>query len=619
MTSRETVLLAEIATLRSQLDAADEARRQREMALHDSMDFARLALSAVNGVGVWTYDVATDIFVCDEAIAKLYALDIDEAVNGIKRERFLANVHPDDKLALRNTMQGGLIQSGDLELEYRICHPDQSVRWVLSRGHTYFDDADRPVRRTGVGIDMTKERLMEQQLRQSQKMEAVGQLTGGLAHDFNNLLAGITGSLELLGKRIEQGRTDNLNRYIQAAQGAAKRAAALTHRLLAFSRRQTLAPTPTDINQLVAGMEDLIRRTVGPEIAMAVDDEDDLDVALVDAHQLENALLNLCINARDAMPSGGEMVIRTANIQLNDDEARQRELPAGAYLSLSVTDTGTGMTPEVIAHAFDPFFTTKPIGQGTGLGLSMIYGFVHQSGGHVRIDSAPGVGSTISLLFPRHRLAQTDAGPGSNVTRTVDTGHASDDHAAHHTGTLPNGAHRGALTGLPNNDGTLPATAHRPSHASPEMTDTMLGSSRGDRSAITVLVVDDEITVRLLIAEVLSDLGYRTIEAADGAAGLRILQSTTRIDLLITDVGLPGGINGRQVADAGRVLRPALKVIIVTGYAEQKVLGNHQLESGMHLLTKPFALPALTAQIQTLLADVNANTVVPAAPSAPLF
>jgi PAS domain S-box-containing protein len=384
----------------------------------------------------------------------------------------------------------------------------------------------------------------EEALRQSQKMEAVGQLTGGIAHDFNNLLAGITGSLELLSARIAQGRHKEADRYINAAQGAAKRASALTHRLLAFSRRQTLAPKVTNINSLVAGMEELIRRTVGPSITIEVVGTAGLWSALVDPHQLENALLNLCINARDAMPEGGRITIETANKWLDERSARERDLPPGQYISLCVTDTGTGMTPEVIARAFDPFFTTKPIGQGTGLGLSMIYGFVRQSGGQVRIYSEVGQGTTMCLYLPRHH-------------------------------------------------GEADATAGEMEHAA---------APRAEQGE-TVLVVDDEPTVRMLVTEVLEDLGYNAIEAADGPAALKILQSDVRIDLLVTDVGLPGGINGRQVADAARVARPDLKVLFITGYAENAAVGHGHLEPGMHLLTKPFSMDALADRVRALIAD----------------
>ena len=393
-----------------------------------------------------------------------------------------------------------------------------------------------------VGRDVTDRKRLEEELRQSQKMEAVGQLTGGLAHDFNNLLTGITGGLELLETRLAQGRTADAARYIGAAQGAAKRAAALTHRLLAFSRRQTLEPKPVDANRLIGGLLELVGRTVGPAIEVHVDGSEDLWPTLVDANQLENALLNLCINARDAMPDGGRLVIETANRQLDERSGRMRDLPAGHYVSVCVNDNGAGMPPEVIARAFDPFFTTKPLGQGTGLGLSMVYGFVRQSGGQVRIHSQPGQGTSVCLFLPRHGAA------------------ADADQAAPHGGAL--------MTG------------------------------QGE----TVLVVDDEPTIRMLVGDVLEELHYATVEAEDGAAGLEILRSDKRIDLLVTDVGLPGGMNGRQVADAGRALRPGLRVLFITGYAESAALDGGHLEDGMQVLTKPFAMEELTRRIRDLLA-----------------
>ena len=393
-----------------------------------------------------------------------------------------------------------------------------------------------------VGRDVTALRQTEEALRQSQKMEAVGQLTGGLAHDFNNLLTGITGSLDLLSTRIAQGRLKDVDRYTTAAQSAAKRAAALTHRLLAFSRRQTLDPKPTDVNRLVAGMEELVRRTIGPAVELQTVAAGGLWATLVDPPQLENALLNLCINARDAMPSGGRLTIETGNRWLDARAARERELQPGQYMSLCVSDNGTGMPPDVIAKAFDPFFTTKPIGQGTGLGLSMIYGFVRQSGGQVRIYSEPGDGTMVCLYLPRH------------------------------------------------------VGAIEETEAPPELADAPRA-----QAGETVLVVDDEPTVRMLVSEVLEELGYAAIEAADGPSGLKVLQSDARIDLLVTDVGLPGGMNGRQVADAARVTRPKLKVLFITGYAENAVLNHGHLDPGMHVLTKPFAMETLASRIKELI------------------
>ncbi|WP_428377076.1 PAS domain S-box protein [Lichenicoccus sp.] len=450
--------------------------------------------------------------------------------------RFDALLHPDDLASTRAALER--LRGGEpvRDLDTRVRARSGSYRWY---SWTCLADGDEFY---AAGRDMTARKSLEEQLRQSQKMEAVGQLTGGLAHDFNNLLTGIVGSLELLQTRIDQGRVGDLARYVNAAQGAANRAAALTHRLLAFSRRQTLDPRTVDADALVDGIEELIRRTVGPGIDLLVVKTPDLWSTLCDPNQLENALLNLCINARDAMPGGGRLTIETANRLVDPYAAHMRDLVAGRYVALSVTDTGAGMPPEVVERAFDPFFTTKPLGQGTGLGLSMIYGFVKQSGGQIRIHSTVGDGTGVTLYLPCH-------------------------------------------DGAADADAAAAALAEAPR------------ASDGE----TVLVVDDEPTVRMLVVEVLSELGYRAVEASDGPSGLRILQSGRSIDLLVTDVGLPGGMNGRQLADAARVGSPALKVLFITGYAENAVVGRGMLEPGMQIMSKPFSMESLATRIREIL------------------
>jgi signal transduction histidine kinase/CheY-like chemotaxis protein len=369
---------------------------------------------------------------------------------------------------------------------------------------------------------LTEREEAETALRQAQKMEAVGQLTGGLAHDFNNLLAGISGAFEMIGVRLAQGRVADVERYLAAGQGATRRASALTHRLLAFSRRQTLSPRPIVVNRLLGDFSELVRRTVGPQISVETIAASGLWPAMVDANQLENALLNLCINARDAMPHGGRITIETANRWLDDRTAREHGLTAGQYVTVCTSDTGTGIEKSIIDRVFDPFFTTKPIGQGTGLGLSMVYGFARQSNGHVRIYSEAGQGTMVCIYLPRYRGEEEAEEP------------------------VPAG-------------------------------DLPVGVEAGE----TVLVIDDEPSVRMLVCDALSDLGYHCVEAGDGPAGLRILESRARIDLLVTDVGLPGGLNGRQVADAARALRPDLRILFVTGYAENAVLNHGHIEHGM--------------------------------------
>ena len=518
--------------------------RRREKALVEAEGFTRLALHSVGGVGIWSADLQQGTYVCDAAIAELYGVDPARGAAGVPAAEFLAYVHPDDLPQLRTAIARSLTSGADMAFEYRLRHPDGALRWVLSRWRTHLDEHGQPVRRTGVGIETTAQRSLEEQLRQAQKMEAVGQLTGGLAHDFNNLLAGITGALDLIQIRLRQGRLNDLERFMGVAQGATRRAAALTHRLLAFSRRQTLDPKPTDVNALVAGMEELIRRTVGPQVALEVVGAVGLWPSLIDAGQLENALLNLCINARDAMPDGWRITIETANKWLDHGAAQAHDMPQGQYLSLCVTDTGTGMALELMAKVFEPFFTTKPIGEGTGLGLSMIQGFARQSGGEVRIYSEVGQGTTVCLYLPRHY------GP-------LDTDEL----------------------------------APRAAQAAP--------AGQGE----TVLVVDDEPSVRMLVTEVLQDLGYVVLEAGDSVAGLRLLQSGVRIDLLVSDVGLPGGMNGRQLAEAGLERRPGLKVLFITGFAENSLIGNGYLKPGMQVLTKPFAVDMLAKRIGELIGN----------------
>ncbi|WP_312806741.1 PAS domain-containing protein [Agrobacterium cavarae] len=385
--------------------------------------------------------------------------------------------------------------------------------------------------------------VAEEALRQAQKMEAVGQLTGGLAHDFNNILAGISGSLEMMNTRLAQGRVGDLSRYINGAMGATKRASALTQRLLAFSRRQTLDPKPLNINTLVDSMLDLVIRSVGPEIKVETVGAAGLWPTFVDTSQLENALLNLCINARDAMPNGGKLTIETGNRWMDERTARMRGLEPGQYVSLCVSDTGTGMSQDIIERAFDPFFTTKPIGQGTGLGLSMVYGFAGQSGGAARIYSELGKGTMICIYLPRY-------------SGSIDT-------------------------------------------TDPEA-EASIDAPRADGDE-TILVVDDEPLVRMLAVEELQDLGYSVIEAEDAPSALRLLNSNRQISLLITDVGLPGGMNGRQLADAARTNRPDLEVLFITGYAENAVLNHGHLEHGMHVMTKPFQLDVFAQRVKSLI------------------
>ncbi|WP_421525912.1 response regulator [Pseudomonas yamanorum] len=381
----------------------------------------------------------------------------------------------------------------------------------------------------------------EEALRQSQKMEAVGQLTGGIAHDFNNMLTGIIGSLELLRRRVARGRTEDLDSLIDLGVTSANRAAALTHRLLAFSRRQSLDSKPVQINQLVSSMGELLHRSLNESITLDIRLTEQLWTAEVDPNQLESALLNLAINARDAMPNGGKLVVETTNRHLDSVfTAAYGTLTPGDYVELSVSDTGCGMPESVISRAFDPFFTTKPIGQGTGLGLSMIYGFARQSHGHVSIHSVVGQGTTVSLFLPRY------------------------------VGEV--------IADEPLNPALLPF------------------ANAGE----TVLIVEDDPAVRVLVSAVLSELGYAFVEAGDADSAMPIIESSQRIDLLISDVGLPG-MNGRQLAEIGRQVRPDLKVLFITGYAEHAAVRGGFLDPGMQMITKPFTFDLLTATVREMI------------------
>lgn len=381
----------------------------------------------------------------------------------------------------------------------------------------------------------------EEALRQSQKMEAVGQLTGGIAHDFNNMLTGIIGSLELLRRRLARGRLDDLDSLIDLGVTSANRAAGLTHRLLAFSRRQSLDSKAVQMNTLVLSMGELLQRSLNESIQLEMRLNDQLWIAEADPNQLESALLNLVLNARDAMPEGGKLVVETSNQVLKPEFTEAYpNLEPGDYVMLSVTDNGSGMPQSVVSRAFDPFFTTKPIGQGTGLGLSMIYGFSKQSRGHVSIDSEIDQGTTVKLYLPRFR--------GEELEHPV-----SDAQQA------------------------------------PEAMD-------GE----TVLIVEDDPAVRVLVSAVLSELGYAFVEAGDADGAVPILNSTQRIDLLISDVGLPG-MNGRQLAEIGRQYRPGLKVLFITGYAEHAAVRGGFLDPGMQMITKPFTFDLLTAKVREMI------------------
>ncbi|MGE4049039.1 MAG: ATP-binding protein [Acetobacteraceae bacterium] len=383
---------------------------------------------------------------------------------------------------------------------------------------------------------MTERARAEEALRHGQKMEAIGQLTGGIAHDFNNMLQGIMGSLEIAQRQLERGRTAQVARFLDIAHEAARRSGVLTQRLLAFARRQRLDPRPVDPDELISGLAELIHRTVGPEIQVELRVKNGNGGVLCDPVELESTLLNLCINARDAMPDGGRLVIGTDSRTVSVAAvAGPEEAAPGDYTVIWVKDTGTGIPPDVLSRVFEPFFTTKPMGQGTGLGLSQVYGFVRQSGGFVQLQSALGQGTTVRLFLPRHARMEADVG-------------------------------------------SLPAPAKEE-----------IGAGE------TVLLVDDEELVRQAAAARLRELDYHVLEAEDGPSAMRVVQTASDLALLITDVGLPNGMNGRQLAEAIREQRPGLPVLFITGYS------GTILPSGVEVIGKPFDLETLVRRVRAIL------------------
>jgi signal transduction histidine kinase len=416
---------------------------------------------------------------------------------------------------------------------------------ALSRAHAELAEhaAELATVNDDLETQIAQREKVEEALRQAQKMEAIGQLTGGVAHDFNNLLQVILGNLERLAPRLRgTGADDELRRLIDAASRAAARAATLTQRLLAFSRRQPLMPTTLDVNRLVVGMSELISRTLGEAIRTETLLSGNVWRVSADENQLESALLNLAVNARDAMPSGGRLTVETRNVTLDEAYAGSQDgVQPGDYVQIAVTDTGTGMTKDVVERAFDPFFTTKGIGQGTGLGLSQVYGFVRQSGGHVRIYSEPGQGTTVKLYLPRQpAMAAREATP------------------------MPAPVPRGVSTE-------------------------------------TILVVEDEPDVRVFARDTLRGLGYGVREAGDGKQALDIIEHEPKVRLLLTDIGLPGGLDGRELADEVRRRRPDLKVLFTTGYAHDATMRNVGSGTAVELLSKPFNAAELARMVRTAL------------------
>ncbi len=548
-------------------DVTEEVQREHSDSLSHFEERFRAALLA-SGIGTFTWFLCDGSLSLDSSLEQIFHLPLGQQVTSV--DGFVQQVHPDDRVHLRQAFDH-YARGDDFTAEFRLMNPG-AERWLACKAKAFRDAngtlayvagacTDISARRYAedalrvsendlrqlnetlearVATEVTERSRAEEALRQAQKMEAVGQLTGGIAHDFNNLLTGIIGSLDLMQRRHQRGEPLQLERYIGAAVTSAQRAAALTQRLLAFSRQQALDLRPVDVNQLVASLEDLLHRTTGENITIETRLSGGLLPACMDVNQLETALINLVINARDAMPYGGRITLSTASFTMGKSpDPKTSGMAAGEYVLLSVVDTGTGMARNVMARAFEPFFTTKPIGQGTGLGLSMVYGYIKQSKGYIQIESEPGVGTRVHLYLPVHQ-------------------------------------------------GESAAIAGQPDHAP-------VGAGE------TILVVEDEPVVRALVVEVLNELGYQTLEAGEASEALRITESGQRIDLLISDVGLPG-MNGRQLADIARQQRPGLKVLFATGYAES-FAANDFLGPDMAVITKPFAIDVLATKVGEILGN----------------
>lgn len=475
------------------------AEKEREEKLRDTRDFARLALNAIGGVGVWTSDLTAGRYYCDAAIAELYALDLVEGALGLDRAGFFANVHPDDRAAIDHAEE----EPGDSALEYRIVHPEGALRWVLARVHTSVDSDGVPIRRTAIGVDMTRQRLIEEQLRQSQKVEAVGQLTGGVAHDFNNLLTVIRGSVDLLRRPglSEARRT----RYVDAISDTTDRATKLTSQLLAFARRQALKPETFDARDSVSAVAEMIETLVGPRVAVSLALAASPCLIDVDRSQFDTALVNMAVNARDAMQGEGGLVIRVDQAATMPAIRAHPVLP-GSFVAIALSDTGSGIPADELDRIFEPFFTTKGVGHGTGLGLSQVFGFARQSGGDVIAESRPGEGATFTLYLP----CVDGAAPAAPAIATAST--------------------------MPVGDG------------------------------ICILVVEDSPDVGAFATHALAELGYGTHYAASAAAALEILAGGYAIDAVFADVVMPG-MSGIDLALEIRRLYPALPVILTSGYS----------------------------------------------------
>jgi PAS domain S-box-containing protein len=518
-------------------------RMRSEEALRESEARYRL-VARVTFNAIWDWDLVRNEVTWNEGVQTLFGYSADDVKP--QRDWWVERIHLEDRARIITGLNR-LLDSGEQiwSEEYRFCCRNGSYASVIDRGYVMHDDDGKPVRMIGAMLDITERKQLEEQLRQSQKMEVVGRLAGGIAHDFNNLLTVITGYSKLLLQR-DMDEHDPLRKYVVEIDKAGERAAALTHQLLAFSRKQILQPEVLDLNVVIAEMDKMLQRLIGEDINLVTIPGKDLGWVKADPGQMEQVIVNLAVNARDAMPQGGKLTIETANVELDERYARQRaEVTSGPYVMLAVSDTGVGITEETLSHIFEPFFTTKEQGKGTGLGLATAYGIVKQSGGHLWVYSEVGRGTMFKVYLPRLGETGVAVEPGSS------------------------------RPGLP-------------------------------QGSETILLVEDEAGVRELILDVLTDRGYIVLEARDGNEALRLCeQHSSPIHLLLTDVVMPGGMNGRELAERLTSLHPELKVLYMSGYTDEAIIHHGVLDRGTIFLQKPFTPNALERKAREVLDMAN--------------
>ncbi len=534
----EVRLLALSESLEARVKERTQALEASYSQLRESERGFRLLVEGVTDYAIFMLDPNGNVVKWNPGAERLKGYTSAE-IMGENFSRFYTE--EDRRSGLPRRLLDQAVATGKTEAEGWRVRKDGSRFWANVVIHSLRDPDGQLLGFAKVTRDLTERRTAEEQLRQAQKMEAVGQLTGGIAHDFNNLLTVISGNLETLKRRLPDQADQGLLRFVNLALHGASRAAVLTNQLLAFSRRQPLEPKVIPVNKLITRISELLRRTLPESVAIETVLAGGVWSIFADAGQLENCLLNLAVNARDAMPDGGKLTIEAANVYLDEDYATSADVRSGQYVGIFVSDTGLGMTDEVIAKAFEPFFTTKDAGQGTGLGLSQVYGFVKQSGGHVKIYSEFGQGTTVKIYLPRHRS---------------------------------------------------PEMASEPAPAA-------IAAPRGKGE--TILVTEDEAEVREFTVDLVRELGYQPLDAAEAGEALRLIDSHKEIALLFTDVGLPGGMNGRQLADEARRRRPDLKVLFTSGYARNAIVHHGRLDPGVQLITKPFTFAGLAAKLRQVL------------------